>query len=220
MSAKTPPPSRKRSKWEGDDDELEENVLITPPPRRRQKHSNSRGQPRARARSESPPPPVPTRPNHSIYVPPRTHHVAIIPSRSVYCYERLNQIEEGSYGVVFRARDKQSGDIVALKKLKLDDEKHGFPITALREVNALMTCRHENVVGIREVVVGDTLTQYVSSIFFRSPHIGTGLDILFLCDTLTLFGCLVLVQSLRGYGFHRTRPQNTAYQHARPILAI
>jgi cell division cycle 2-like protein len=82
----------------------------------------------------------------------------------VYCYERLNQIEEGSYGVVFRAKDKQTGDIVALKKLKLDEEKHGFPITALREVNALMSCRHDNVVGIREVVVGDTLTQYVSDI--------------------------------------------------------
>jgi len=79
----------------------------------------------------------------------------------VYCYERLNQIEEGSYGVVFRAKDKQTGDIVALKKLKLDEEKHGFPITALREINALMSCRHDNVVGIREVVVGDTLTQYV-----------------------------------------------------------
>lgn len=65
--------------------------------------------------------------------------------------------------MVFRARDKQTGDIVALKKLKLDEEKNGFPITALREVNALMSCRHENVVGIREVVVGDTLTQYVSN---------------------------------------------------------
>jgi cell division cycle 2-like protein len=77
----------------------------------------------------------------------------------VYCYERLNQIEEGSYGVVFRARDKETGDIVALKKLKLDEEKHGFPITALREINALMSCPHDNVVRIREVVVGDTLTQ-------------------------------------------------------------
>jgi cell division cycle 2-like len=86
----------------------------------------------------------------------------LLPSRSVYAYERLNQIEEGSYGVVFRARDKQTGDIVALKKLKLDEEKHGFPITSLREINALMACRHENVVGIREVVVGETLTQFVS----------------------------------------------------------
>lgn len=61
--------------------------------------------------------------------------------------------------MVFRARDKQTGEIVALKKLKLDEEKQGFPITSLREINALMSCRHENVVGIREVVVGDTLTQ-------------------------------------------------------------
>jgi len=77
----------------------------------------------------------------------------------VFNYERLNQIEEGSYGVVFRARDTQTGDIVALKKLKLEEEKHGFPITALREINALMACRHEHVVNIREVVVGETLTQ-------------------------------------------------------------
>ncbi|GAW09400.1 cmgc cdk pitslre protein kinase [Lentinula edodes] len=83
----------------------------------------------------------------------------MVPSRSVYCYERLNQIEEGTYGVVFRAKDKQTGDIVALKKLKLEEEKNGFPITSLREINALIACRHENVVGIREVVVGDTLTQ-------------------------------------------------------------
>ena len=82
-----------------------------------------------------------------------------MPCRSVYCYERLNQIEEGSYGVVFRAKDKESGEIVALKKLKLDEEKNGFPITSLREVMALMVCRHENVVGVREIVVGDTLTQ-------------------------------------------------------------
>jgi cell division cycle 2-like len=50
-------------------------------------------------------------------------------------------------------------DIVALKKLKLEEEKHGFPITALREINALIACRHEHVVNIREVVVGETLTQ-------------------------------------------------------------
>ncbi|KAG8785103.1 hypothetical protein FRB91_002434 [Serendipita sp. 411] len=92
-------------------------------------------------------------------VPTRSAHPPIQTSRSVYSYERLNQIEEGSYGVVFRARDKQTGDIVALKKLKLDEEKHGFPITALREINSLMTCKHENVVRVREVVVGDTLTQ-------------------------------------------------------------
>ncbi|KAK7463743.1 hypothetical protein VKT23_005679 [Stygiomarasmius scandens] len=152
-------PSRKRSKWEQDDgDERESPSFSIKPQKRRVK---------ARTRSPEPQPTTytssvaapPARLSHSTYVPPRTRHPSILPSRSVYSYERLNQIEEGSYGVVFRARDKENGDIVALKKLKLDEEKNGFPITALREINALMSCRHENVVGIREVVVGDTLTQ-------------------------------------------------------------
>lgn len=150
--------SRKRSKWEGDDedDDGEVPAVSIPPHKRRAKQKSIHSSdPPPRSTFES----SVTRPTHSIYVPPRTQHPPLHSSRSVYCYERLNQIEEGSYGIVFRARDKQTGDIVALKKLKLDEEKHGFPITALREIYALMTCRHDNVVGIREVVVGDTLTQ-------------------------------------------------------------
>lgn len=61
--------------------------------------------------------------------------------------------------MVFRARDKQTGEIVALKKLKMDREQNGFPITSLREIRTLMEAAHENVVRVREIVVGDTLTQ-------------------------------------------------------------
>ncbi|GAA6063066.1 hypothetical protein JCM10212_003124 [Sporobolomyces blumeae] len=89
----------------------------------------------------------------------RDAHPLIESCRSVYSYERLNEIEEGSYGIVFRARCKTTGDIVALKKLKMDKEKNGFPITSLREIQTLMTANHENIVRVREVVVGDTLTQ-------------------------------------------------------------
>jgi cell division cycle 2-like protein len=166
--------SRKRSKWEESDD-VEDLSAPTqvPAAKKRTKHSKRPRLQTDRISSSPPPsPPPPARHNYSVYVPPRTWHPTIRSSRSVYCYERLNQIEEGSYGVVFRAKDKQTGDIVALKKLKLDEEKNGFPITALREVHSLMTCRHENVVRIREVVVGDTLTQYVY---------------------LTLFFCLVAI---------------------------
>ncbi|PWN49243.1 Pkinase-domain-containing protein [Violaceomyces palustris] len=92
-------------------------------------------------------------------VPHRSSHPTIQGCRSVYCYERLNHIEEGSYGVVFRARDKETGEIVALKKLKMDKEKNGFPITSLREIRTLMEARHPNVVQVKEIVVGDTLTQ-------------------------------------------------------------
>ncbi|KAI0348642.1 Pkinase-domain-containing protein [Trametopsis cervina] len=158
-------PSRKRSRWDVDN-ESESPVEV--PQQQAKRRTKSRQPQEIEAPSEAPAP-KPQRsqstseehrqPRHSKFVPPRTLHPPITPSRSVYCYERLNAIEEGSYGVVFRARDKQTGDIVALKKLKLDEEKQGFPITALREINALMVCRHENVVGIREVVVGETLTQ-------------------------------------------------------------
>lgn len=89
-----------------------------------------------------------------------TRHPLLQGCRSVYAYEKLNHIEEGSYGVVSRARDKETGDIVALKKLKMDQEKNGFPITSLREIKTLMMVGgHENIVRVREIVVGDTLTQ-------------------------------------------------------------
>jgi cell division cycle 2-like protein len=96
----------------------------------------------------------------SHFTPHRKAHPPLTSSRSVYSYTRLNHIEEGTYGVVFRARCNDSGGIYALKKLKLEEEKGGFPITSLREVMALMVAgEHPNVVGVREVVVGDTLNQ-------------------------------------------------------------
>lgn len=48
------------------------------------------------------------------------------------------RIEEGTYGVVYRARDKRTERIVALKRLKMEKEKEGFPITSLREINTLL----------------------------------------------------------------------------------
>ena len=166
-------PSRKRSRWDTEQDEESKIHVPKPPVKRRAKEKSST--PGVSANPSAGDSAAPSRQvsvegrraTHSYYVPPRTLHPPIVPSRSVYCYERLNSIEEGSYGVVFRARERTTGDIVALKKLKLDDEKNGFPITALREINALMTCRHENVVGIREVVVGETLTQCVPPLFCR-----------------------------------------------------
>ncbi|KAG9314505.1 Pkinase-domain-containing protein [Chiua virens] len=156
----TSTPSRKRSKWDEEDPEAEEVQRYQQSLKRRIKSvHNPCPQGTSRMPEDSTPPQRSRVSAHSVFVPPRNSHPQIQPSRSVYSYERLNQIEEGSYGVVFRARDKETGDIVALKKLKLDEEKHGFPITALREINALVTCKHENVVRIREVVVGDTLTQ-------------------------------------------------------------
>lgn len=79
--------------------------------------------------------------------------------RSVDNYERLNFIEEGTYGRVFRGRDIQTNKIYALKEIKLNNEVEGFPLTALREVSILVSLRHPNVVHVREVVVGSNLNK-------------------------------------------------------------
>ena len=49
------------------------------------------------------------------------------------------------------------GDIVALKKLKTEREKEGFPITSLREINTLLKAQHPNIVTVR---VGVLCTSY------------------------------------------------------------
>ena len=77
--------------------------------------------------------------------------------RSVDEFERLNKIDEGTYGVVYRAKDKKTGEIVALKKVKMEKEREGFPLTALREINILLSFHHPSIVDVKEVVVGSSL---------------------------------------------------------------
>nr|KAF6271055.1 cyclin dependent kinase 10 [Myotis myotis] len=77
--------------------------------------------------------------------------------RSVKEFEKLNRIGEGTYGIVYRARDTQTDEIVALKKVRMDKEKDGVPISSLREITLLLRLRHPNIVELKEVVVGNHL---------------------------------------------------------------
>ena len=97
------------------------------------------------------------------------YYPAIQGCRRVDEYSCLNRIEEGTYGVVFRARDKKTGllnreekfhclngrslfdlgEIVALKRLKMEKEKEGFPITSLREICCILKSQHDNVCTVR-----------------------------------------------------------------------
>lgn len=81
------------------------------------------------------------------------------PCRHVDNFEKLNHIEEGSYGWVSRAKESATGEVVALKKLKMDNANDGFPVTGLREIQTLMESRHPNVVNLREVVMGDSMDE-------------------------------------------------------------
>lgn len=93
--------------------------------------------------------------------------------RSVERYQRLNFIDQGTYGVVFKAKCRDTGDIVALKQVKMGQltSKTGFPITALREANILLHLRHPNIVMVKEMVVGSS----IDKIFMVMEHCGSDL---------------------------------------------
>ncbi len=86
-----------------------------------------------------------------------SYYPAIQGCRSVEEFQCLNRIEEGTYGVVYRAREKRTDKIVALKRLKMEKEKEGFPITSLREINTLLKAQHPNIVTVKEIVVGSNM---------------------------------------------------------------
>lgn len=90
-------------------------------------------------------------------VPPQRSIDMLQGCRSVDEFERLNKIDEGTYGVVYRAKDKKTGEVVALKKVKMEKEREGFPLTSLREINILLSFHHPSIVDVKEVVVGSNL---------------------------------------------------------------
>ncbi|KAK9478499.1 kinase-like domain-containing protein [Lipomyces japonicus] len=68
-------------------------------------------------------------------------------------YERKAQVGEGTYGKVYKAVNAITNEMVALKRIRMESERDGFPITALREIKLLQSVRHENVVSLLEMMV-------------------------------------------------------------------
>ncbi|XP_031455257.1 cyclin-dependent kinase 13 isoform X5 [Phasianus colchicus] len=72
--------------------------------------------------------------------------------RCVDKFDIIGIIGEGTYGQVYKARDKDTGELVALKKVRLDNEKEGFPITAIREIKILRQLNHQSIINMKEIV--------------------------------------------------------------------
>ncbi|VVC39382.1 Hypothetical protein CINCED_3A006236 [Cinara cedri] len=72
--------------------------------------------------------------------------------RNIELFEIISQIGEGSYGQVYKAKEKKTNHFVALKKVRLENESEGFPITAIREIKILRQLNHKNIVRLKEVV--------------------------------------------------------------------
>jgi len=76
-------------------------------------------------------------------------------SESVYYRKPGNEsvVGSGTYGKVYKTPHVYTGNMVALKKIRMEGERDGFPVTAIREIKLLQSLNHVNIVALREVMV-------------------------------------------------------------------
>jgi len=135
-------------------------------------------------------------------------------SRSVDIFEfsAESQVGEGTYGQVYKARNKETGEVVALKRVRMDNEKEGFPITAIREIKILKVLNHKNVVRLKEIVTskGAEYNQGKGSIYM----------VMEFCDHdltgLTDAGQKFIVPQIKCY--MKQLLEGLAYCHAQKVL--
>ncbi|EJW82829.1 CMGC/CDK/CDC2 protein kinase [Wuchereria bancrofti] len=76
-------------------------------------------------------------------------------------YERTEILGEGSFGVVYKGIEKSTGNLVAMKKIRLRHDSEGIPGTALREMTLLKRLKHPNIVSLKEVILDERLVYLI-----------------------------------------------------------
>ena len=75
---------------------------------------------------------------------------------SIRNYILMSKLGEGTFGEVHKAESRVTGQIVALKKILMHQEKDGFPVTALREIKLLKMLSHPNILKLEEMAMERT----------------------------------------------------------------
>jgi cyclin-dependent kinase 1 len=70
-------------------------------------------------------------------------------------FEKSQTIGSGTYGVVYKGRNKKTNEVIAIKKIKIELESEGVPSTALREISILRELKHPNIVELKDVVCSE-----------------------------------------------------------------
>ncbi|ORY79411.1 cyclin-dependent kinase [Protomyces lactucae-debilis] len=69
-------------------------------------------------------------------------------------FQQLEKLGEGTYATVYKGKNRTTGETVALKEIHLDSEE-GTPSTAIREISLMKELKHENIVGLWDVIHTD-----------------------------------------------------------------
>mmetsp|Transcript_3724 Transcript_3724/g.10210 ORF Transcript_3724/g.10210 Transcript_3724/m.10210 type:complete len:298 (+) Transcript_3724:57-950(+) len=70
-------------------------------------------------------------------------------------YVKVDKLGEGTFGIVYKAKNKDTDEFVALKRIRLESESEGVPCTAIREISILKELKHPNIVRLLDVVHSD-----------------------------------------------------------------
>ncbi len=70
-------------------------------------------------------------------------------------YLKLDKLGEGTYGVVYKCKNRETQDIRAMKKIRLENEDDGIPSTAIREISILKQMKHPNIVNLVDLIHGE-----------------------------------------------------------------
>jgi len=70
-------------------------------------------------------------------------------------YQKIEKLGEGTYGVVYKCKNKDNQDFVAVKKIRLENEDEGIPSTAIREISILKQLKHPNIVNLIDLIHGE-----------------------------------------------------------------
>ncbi|KAL1923530.1 uncharacterized protein VTP21DRAFT_8510 [Calcarisporiella thermophila] len=144
----------------------------------------------------------------------------------VHRYEKLNQIGEGTYGVVYRARDRQTNEIVALKRIRMQNDNDGMPVSSIREISLLQKLKHPNVVSVLDIAVGKELDQVFMVMEYCEQDLSTLMDTVEKPFQPSEIKCLVrqLLEGLKfiheNYVIHRDLKMSNLLLNSRGILKI
>eukprot|EP01102_Stenamoeba_stenopodia_P003810 TRINITY_DN13948_c0_g1_i1.p1 TRINITY_DN13948_c0_g1~~TRINITY_DN13948_c0_g1_i1.p1 ORF type:complete len:304 (+),score=72.43 TRINITY_DN13948_c0_g1_i1:52-963(+) len=123
-------------------------------------------------------------------------------------YEKIEKIGEGTYGVVYKAKDLRTNEIVALKKIRLETEEDGVPSTTIREISLLKELsNHPNIVKLIDVIHQE---QKLFLVFEFLDH-----DLKRYLDSLG-DGCYLHPKLIKSYVFQLLK--GIAFCHAHRIL--
>ena len=75
--------------------------------------------------------------------------------------------------------DRDTGEVVALKRINTEQEENGFPITAIREVKILKALNHQNIVNLKEIVTSKGAITCWTGLWFELTFVLGGVIVLY-----------------------------------------